>query len=202
MNKHVTIIPIVFLSATFFWGCAPEATDDEINKMCANLEKVRGEITVPSKDEELAKINEDYKKKEVALLDWKARDMKSWDDELAAKLKALEDEAAAEKDVKKAKKPKTDEPVEEKPTAEDLKKLYDGKKAIGAKQFDDDIAKIPDLKKAAIDDLMEKIKGKEALLNENIKLCADEAKKEGVSSKLAQCRIGAPDKDTYWNKCK
>ena len=190
---------ILSIIATFMiMSCASTATDEEINKMCTNLEKVRGSITVPSKEDALKKINDDFSKKRAKLEAWKAKEMKGWDDELAAKLKELEESDTGSK----SKKVKKSDDEEKKPTPEELKSAYAKKKEIGAKQFDADLANLPAQKKMAVEAVQQKIDSKQAELDASIKKCIEDAKKEGVSQKVAQCRIAAQNKDSYWNKCR
>jgi hypothetical protein len=180
----ISILSLVLFAA----GCGSSATDEELTQMCSNLVKVRGEVSVPDEAKLLADIEADFQKKEAEMLAWKKRDMDSWDDELKEKIAALTD-----------KDDKTDSDTQ---TPAQLKAEYAKKKEIGARQFDDDLAKLPILKKEALANARQNVADKQMKVNDCIKTCIDDAKKEGVSQKLAQCRIAAKDKDTYWNKCR
>ena len=159
-------------------------------QMCQNLTRVRGEVNVPTVSNLTKELNEEYARKEKKLLDWKARDMKSWDEELDARLKILTDNP--------------EEPDEngEPMTPEKLKEMYGKKKAVGAKQFDDDLLKLTVEKKEKLAGLEDIVREAQAEFDAKAAGCVAEAKKEKIPKALAQCRIAAPDKDTYWNKCK
>ncbi|MBN2341763.1 MAG: hypothetical protein JXX29_10865 [Deltaproteobacteria bacterium] len=181
---------LVFLAMFGAIGCEPAATDDELKQMCVNLSVVRGEEQVPKSAELTAKVEADFTTKEKNLLAWKAKDMRGWDEELAAKLAKLDGgEEMTGDDGAPA-------------TKESLKKLYAKKKDIGAKQFDDDLAKLADAKKNALSEVDGIVKEAQAAQDVKVKECMDAARKEAVSQSLAQCRIAATDKDTFWNKCK
>jgi SMC interacting uncharacterized protein involved in chromosome segregation len=171
-------------------GCEPGASDDELARMCANLTTVRGEVKVPTVSDLTTEVNEEYARKEKKLLDWKARDMKSWDEELDARLKILADN------------PEEMDEAGEPMTPEKLKTMYAKKKKIGAKQFDDDLLKLTVEKKTKLAGVEDVVKQAQAEFDSLTEKCIEGAKKEKVSKSLAQCRIDAPDKDTYWNKCK
>ena len=48
----------------------------------------------------------------------------------------------------------------------------------------------------------EKIADKKAQRDEEVKKCVEEAKAEGPSQEVAQCRIKADSTDAYWNQCR
>ncbi|MBN2717883.1 MAG: hypothetical protein JXX14_18690 [Deltaproteobacteria bacterium] len=171
-------------------GCEPAASPDELRLMCENLVKVRAEVKVPTVEELTAELTAEYKAKEEKLLAWKERDMKGWDEDLAASLKRLEEDTDQNEDDTDAM------------TAEKLKETFAKKKAIGAKQFDDDLLKLTIEKKARLAGVGDVVKEAQAQFDAKANECLEKAKTEKVSQSLAQCRIQAPDKDTYWNKCK
>lgn len=181
---------VICLLAVSFLGCKPAATDADVKKMCENLSVVRGEAEIPIPAELTADVEEDFATKEKNLLAWKAKDMRGWDEELDARLAAMDagDEAVDEDGAPLSKS--------------GLKKRYAQKKEIGAKQFDADLSALAAAKKKALAEVAAIVKEAESAFNAKIQSCIDEAKKESVSQSLAQCRIAAPDKDTYWNKCK
>ena len=61
------LITAVFFGTAVMSGCAQEASPDKIEKMCANLQKVRNTVTVPSLQEELKKIDDDFKLEQVQI---------------------------------------------------------------------------------------------------------------------------------------
>ena len=175
----LTIVALLASSALLAAGCASSASDAKLEAMCAHLFELRGGA-VPSEAEVVAEVEEDFAAKKKHLEDWKARDMKGWDEELAEKL------AEAESDE--------DEQA--------LEEEYEKKKKIGADQFDQDIEELEPKKKEAL----AAAKAKNASLLEareaEIKECVDGAKAEGVSRALAECRAEAESTDEYWNVCK
>jgi hypothetical protein len=171
-------------------GCEPAASSDELTQMCTNLTRVRAEVKVPTVSDLTREVNEEYATKEKKLLDWKARDMRSWDEELAARLKILADNPEELDDA--------GEPM----TPEKLREMYAKKKEIGAGQFDDDLLKLTVEKKEKLAGLEGIVRDAQQEFDSRIAKCIDDAKKEKISKSLAQCRIVAPDKDSYWNKCK
>ncbi len=183
----------IALGALVFCGCRPAATDDELKSMCTNLLTVRGEMNIPDDATAMAKIDADFQGREKHLVDWKARDMQHWDDELAARIAALPPEP------KKKVKPKEGEVVV---TRESLEAEYAKKKAIGAEQFDRDIAALAPAKEEAVKAMKEKLEVQRAAAQEQIDECLKQAKVEGVKQETARCRIAAKDVDTYWNKCR
>ena len=178
MKKDVlTTLSVVVLFAV---GCIPKATDDELKQMCESLVKLRGEIDLSSEKELIAAEEERFRKEAIRLKEWKARDMKGWDDELAAKLAEVEKE-------------------EEK---EALKAEYEKKKQITVSKHDPGIAALDGKKKQAIEAAKKEAVENQAAYDGAVRDCSDQAKKEGVSQKVAQCRITATSVDQYWNVCR
>jgi hypothetical protein len=161
-------------------ACAPAATDAELDGMCTHLVDLRGEVDTSSAEEAIAAVEKEFVVEEKRLRDWMARDLKSWDDELAAKLEELEGD-----DEKKK-----------------LTEEYEGKKEVTRKQHLPGIEALGPKKKAAVEEAKKKVAANEKKHADAVAECVESAKKEGVNQKLAQCRIAAPDKDTYWNKCR
>jgi hypothetical protein len=166
--------------ALFAVGCIPNATDDELKQMCENLVKLRGDIDNSSEAQLIAAEEERFKKEAIRLEDWKARDLKGWDDELQAKLAGVEKE-------------------EEK---EALQAEYAKKKAITASKHDPGIAALDGKKKQAIEAAKKKAVENQAAWDGAVRDCTEKARQEGVSQKMAQCRITASSVDQYWNACR
>ncbi|MBN2525025.1 MAG: hypothetical protein JXR76_01440 [Deltaproteobacteria bacterium] len=188
--KKYCIFMLVLMCAGLFVACEPAATEAELKQMCENLTKVRGEAKVPTVADLTEKLTEEYAGKEKKLLDWKARDMKGWDEELLARQKRLTDNPDETDDA--------GEPM----TPEKLTEIYAKKKEIGAKQFDDDLLKLTVEKKEKLAGLGDIVAAAQKEFDTKTAECLTAAKSEKVSQSLAQCRINAPDKDAYWNKCK
>ena len=83
-----------------------------------------------------------------------------------------------------------------------LNEDYAKKKEITSKQFDPDLQALGPNKEAAVKAAREKIADKKAQRDEEVKKCVEEAKAEGPSQQVAQCRIKADSTDAYWNQCR
>jgi hypothetical protein len=201
MNKLIKMA-ILILTTMLLSSCQESASDDELNAMCDNLIKVRGEITIPDAAKLKADIEADFAAKKKHLEEWKAREMKSWDDELKSKLAALDKEEADKKGKKAKKKGAKKSEDDEKDPKKQLQEEYAKKKSIGAAQFDKDIAALAPAKEEALSSIKDKIVKMQAEYDSAKQQCLKQAKSEGVSKKLAQCRINAQDKDAYWNRCR
>ena len=161
-------------------GCVAKASDQEMQSMCENLVKLRGEINTDPAEKLIAEVKEEYQREEKRLKDWKDRDLKGWDDELNAKL------ASAADDAEKAA----------------LTEEYTKKKEITASKHDPDIQALPEKMNKAIEAAKKKAEDNAAALKAAVTECVTQAKKEGVSQKAAQCRIKATTTDQYWNACR
>ncbi len=180
MTKMGIILGLVTLAGLVGPGCVTEATEQEIQSMCENLVKIRGEVDLSSDAELIADVEASFKKEAKRLKDWKARDLKGWDDELAAKLKDIEDEEEKSK----------------------LKEEYEKKKQITASKHDPGIDGLGAKKLKAIEAAKKKALENQALFKKKTEECVAKAKKEGVSQKVAVCRIKAKTSDAYWNVCR
>ena len=87
--KNLVIAFVFCFVGTLVVSCIPAATDDEIGRMCENLVGLRADGPLPVEKDLLARVEEDFKAREKKLVDWRAKDLKGWDDELAAKLEKL-----------------------------------------------------------------------------------------------------------------
>jgi hypothetical protein len=157
-----------------------QATESELKGMCENLIELRGEIDLSEESVLVANVEEDFKKERKRLLDWKARDLKGWDDELAAELKNIEDDEEKKK----------------------LTEEYAKKKEITASRHDPGIDALDGKKTAAIEAAKKKVVENKAAFEKAVAECVTEAQKEGISQKMAQCRIKADSADKYWNSCR
>lgn len=171
---------VLFITGICAAGCLPNATPEETNQMCENLIKLRGEIDRSTEAELKKKVEAQFAKEEKRLRDWMAKDLKSWDDEMAQKLEAAKDDAEKEK----------------------IEKDYAHKKDVTSQQHLPGIKELGPKKAEAIKEASEKAKENAAMWKKAITDCLDQAKKEGVSQKSAQCRIKAQSTDEYWNQCR
>ena len=178
--KNLILTAVFCFVGTVVVSCIPAATDAEIGQMCENLVGLRADGPLPVEKDLLARVEEDFKAREKKLVDWRAKDLKGWDDELAAKLEK------AESDEEKAK----------------LNEDYAKKKEITSKQFDPDFQALGPSKEAAVKEAKKKVADEKAGRDEEVKKCVGEAKNEGISQQVAQCRIKADSTDAYWNQCR
>ena len=178
--KNLIMATVFCFVGTVVVSCVPAATDGEIGQMCENLVGLRADGPLPVEKDLLARVDEDFKTREKKLVDWRAKDLKGWDVELAAKLEK------AETDEEKAK----------------LNEDYTKKKEVTSKQFEPDFQALGPAKEAAVKDAKKKVVDEKAGRDEEVKRCVAEAKNEGPSQKVAQCRIKAQSVDAYWNQCR
>jgi hypothetical protein len=178
---------LCLLAACVAISCAPSATDGELGQMCENLVKLRDEIDGTPESERVAKEEQRHTKELKRLEDWKVRDLKSWDDELATKIAELEKDDAVE-DKAAGKKA--------------LEEEYAKKKEVTAAKHDEGIKKLMPKKDAAIEAAKKKAAAAKTKWAEAVEECKTAAIKEGVNQTLAQCRIAVTSKDAYWNKCR
>jgi len=171
---------LLLLASAVTTGCVAKATDQEIEAMCENLVKLRGEVNTDPVEKLIADVKESYQREEKRLEAWKARDLKGWDDELAAKLNDAKD------DAEKAA----------------LTEEYTKKKEVTASKHDPDIQALPGKMAAAIEEAKKKAEDNKAAFKAAVDECIGKAKTEGVSQKAAQCRIKATSTDQYWNACR
>ena len=171
---------LLLLASAVVTGCMAKATDQEIQTMCENLVKLRGEVNTDPEEKLIADVKESFQREEKRLKDWKARDLKGWDDELAAKLAATEND-----EQKKA-----------------LDEEYAKKKEVTASKHDPDIQALPEKMNKAIEEAKKKAEDNKAAFKAAVDECISKSKKEGVTQKVAQCRIGATTTDQYWNSCR
>ncbi len=210
MKKAFFTVLLVFLWGVVATSCVPQATDEELNQMCENLVKLRGKIELKPADALVTKIETDFADKKKRLGERQERDLKNWDDELAAKLKELEEKEAKAKEEdkgkkKKKKKGKKDEAEEEEDFAAQKKKLeedYASRKEATKKKYAEELKKIGPEKDKAVADAKKKAGEAVGKKKEAVDKCVADAKKEGVFQEVAQCRIKATSTDQYWNVCR
>ncbi len=178
--KNMVMAAVFSFVGTVVVSCVPTATDGEIDRMCENLVGLRSDGPLPIEKDLLARVEEDFKAREKKLVDWRAKDLKGWDDELAAKLEK------AENDEEKAR----------------LNEEYAKKKVVTSRQFDPDFQALGPSKEAAVKEAKKKVADEKAARDEEVKKCVAQAANEGISQQVAQCRIKADSTDAYWNQCR
>lgn len=198
MKKVLVIALSALLGGFLVISCFPEATEDEIKQMCANLSKLRGESALKPVSELTAEINRRFEDRKTRFENRQARDLKALDDELAAKLKEL-DEAEAEKPKKKAKGDEEEPALEEKKKS--LQEEYEEKKNKVKARFAGLLKDLAPQKEEALEKAKKKHEKDKVEAEKASQKCIEDAKKQGVKQKLAQCRINADSVDKYWNIC-
>ncbi len=164
----------------FAVSCVTQATDEEISSMCDNLVQLRGEVSNPSAETVISDIEVRFDKQTKQLEENRMREQKALNDELKAKLDAAEDDAEKEK----------------------LKAEYDTKLKEMSAKHEPAIAAMAAQKQDAVNAAKQQAEENRAVWNEAVNQCVTQAKKEGVSQKVARCRIHADTTDKYWNACR
>ncbi len=202
MKKEAIIVLFALTVTSLAFGCGNKATDEQINKMCANQAELTGEMRGTSEKEEIVRIEEEHKVKEQKLKDELARDLKGWDDVVKQRIANLEKE-----EEKTPKEKEGTEEEEEKTPEEKAKEKEDKKKEIledskKKKQALKDAAepffkKLKPNKERAIRKVKEYVKERQQKAQKYLKKCAAKAKKEGVTEEIANCRINTVRKEKY-----
>jgi Zn-dependent oligopeptidase len=176
----------VFILLAVIWttgtltACEPPAGDEALGRMCENLVKLRGEVKVKTDAEVQAEVEERFAQTKKRLEDWLARDLASWDKELEAKLRTIEDKEEKQR----------------------ISEEYAKKKEITRQQHLPGIAELEPKKTAALEEAEKKQAAARQNFGQRVEACVADARAAGTSQKLAQCRIEATSKDAYWNKCR
>ena len=178
MKKIIIVFVSIFMGLSLV-SCFPAASEQECEKMCENLLILRADLDRSTAKELVDEVVEDFKKEEKRLRDWMERDLKGWDEELEAKL------AEAKSDDEKKK----------------LKAEYEKKKEITKGKHMPGIEELLPKKKQKIQEATAKAKENQDEWDAALSKCKSEAIKEGVTQKVAQCRIAAKSTDEYWNIC-
>jgi hypothetical protein len=178
---RLTLLGLLLGSLVILSGCAPAATDAELKQMCENLTALRGEVDTTTLEERTAKVAEEFGKREKLHNDQQEAALKGADGALKGAL-----EAAGE-----------DEEAKKKAEAEhaEMRKTLE-------KEGADALTALKTEKEAALAAAKEKTEAAQAELAETVGKCIEEAKAEGVTQPVAQCRIKAESTDAYWNQCR
>jgi hypothetical protein len=182
MKRPVTITIGAFL-ATLLTGCLPAATDQDIAKMCENLVKLRGEVDLTPIEERIAGIEGELAAKKANLGKRHAATLERLGADLQAKLAELGETATPEDRAK----------VEQENAAQ---------KAEADKQQAEALARIEPDREARVAEARKQAEAASASAAAAIDECAKKAKADGVTRKLAECRIQAETTDKYWNLCR
>ena len=161
-------------------GCVTKATDEELENMCDNLVKLRGEIPKPSSARIESDITMQFKEKAKELTQSQENRISSLTEEMNQKI-----EVAA-----------TDQ---EKAT---IQGEYGEKIEAVKAEIKPELEAMNAKKSEAIESAKSKVKESEAKWRTAVETCVADAKKESVSQKVARCRIDADSTDKYWNVCR
>lgn len=184
--KRLTLLGLLVGSLTTMTSCAPSATDAELKSMCENLVGLRGEIDTRTLEERSAKILESFGKRETLHNEQQAAALKGADAELEGALKEAEDKEAED-----------DEETQKKLKAQhaEIRKSLEQEGAAA-------LADIKADKEAALAEAKAKVEETQKEFAEAVDTCIGEAKNEGLTQSVAQCRIKAESTDAYWNQCR
>jgi hypothetical protein len=180
MTRRFILCMLAALGSTTAVACAEPPTEQELDDMCRNLEKVRGEIDTTPVIEIAGKIEKDFTERLDALQKESDAALKAVDDELQAKISTA----------------KTDDEKEK------LNEEYAPKKDEAAKKFDSAMQALSVERTDAMKKAGEKAEKDQKALEENIKKCKADKKTADVSKVTAQCRIKAKTIDEFWKTCK
>ncbi len=161
-------------------ACVTKATDDELQDMCDNLVKLRGEIKKPSSATFESDISMKFEKKTQMLKASQESEQRRLNDEMKKKLEAVTDEA------EKA----------------NIMAEYEEKIAAVKADLAPEIASLNAKKSEEIESEKRKAEEGEAAWRLAVEACLNDAKRDAVSQKVAQCRIQADSTDKYWNICR
>jgi recombinational DNA repair ATPase RecF len=171
------------LLAVLAGGCLPAATDQEIEKMCENLVRLRGEADLTPVEERIAAIDKDIAARKAGLESRHAQTVEGLDRDLAARLAEIGEQA----------KPEDRAAIEQEIAT---------RKADAETQRAEALSRLEPDREARVAEAREKLEQAKATAKTAIEDCAGKARTEGVTQKLAQCRAEAGSTDQYWNQCR
>jgi hypothetical protein len=172
-------VAVLILGAWAFSGCAGKATPDEIDKMCEHYGHMTGTDQVPAKADLVADVERMFSGLQKDVKASHDLELKQVQEDITARIAAAKDDA--EKTSLQENLDAKTKQLEEK-LALDLA-AFDPRKA-------EELAKVD-----------AKIKTAEADRVAALKKCVDKANADGITSSLAQCRIGAQTVDKYNTVC-
>jgi len=179
--RRLTFMAALLCGAAMLGGCAPSATEPELKAMCENLAALRGEVDSRTLEERTAKVEEEFGKREALAQEQQEAALKGADGMLEADLQ----EAGDDEETKKAAR------AEHAATRKRLEQE-------GA----DEAAALKSDKEAALAEAKTAFEQAQKDLAEALDTCMAEARNEGVTQPVAQCRIKAESTDAYWNQCR
>ena len=178
-TRKVTGIVCAMLGVSAL-ACVTQATDDELNEMCDNLVDLRGEIPNPSVETITGDISMKFDKQTKQLEASRTQEQNMLNKEMQEKLEAA----------------KTDDEKDE------IRKEYKERIEEVSSQHAPRMAAINAEKSEALEGAKKTAAENRSLWTEAVGQCVADAKKEGVSQKIARCRIQAKTTDKYWNGCR
>ena len=161
-------------------ACVTKATEDELEIMCDNLVKLRGEISKPSSATIESDISVKFTEETKKLQESQMSAENSLNDEMQTKLEAAQND---------------EEKVE-------IQKEYAAKMEALKAKLKPELEAMNTQKQAAIEEAKEEAEANEAAWRTAVDECLTDAKKESVSQEVARCRIQATTTDKYWNGCR
>lgn len=161
-------------------GCITKATDEELESMCDNLVRLRGEIPKPSSAKIESDISMRFQEKAKTIEQNNQSEIQFLTEEMNEKIEA----AATDKDKAAIQ--------------DEYEKQMNAVKARIKPELEAMTAK----KSRALEEAKVKVKESEEEWHAAVETCIADAKKESVSQKLARCRIQANSTDKYWNVCR
>ncbi len=192
MKQPITTV-FLMLSLLLPSACATPAAEDQLAQMCKHVIDLKGKVNDTPVEERIAQVEAEYKAKADLLKSQEARDIKGWEDALAAQLaevdKAEVDKAEVDKTDPDVEEPVTEEQKEAKREA--LRARYAARKEETTKQYAVDLGKLEPRK--ASDIRAAQVRAKEDLEKAS-KLfhgCIAKYKKANLSEEIAKCRTAA-----------
>lgn len=180
MNSRQACVPMCAILGVWTMSCMTPASEDEVTSMCTNLVKLRGQVAEPNAETIVSDISMKYE-----------QEAKSLNEDLARARRVLEDEMQTK--LEEAKKD---------PGKEKIKAAYAAKLEALQTDHKPELAKVDAMKKEAIANAKKAAESNRAEWDNAVNECVEQARKEGVSQEIAQCRIKASSTDKYWNGCR
>ena len=160
-------------------GCMPEATPEDIQKMCENFAHLNGSDKVPSKEAMVADVDAMFGQLEKDVKATRDEQIKLWEADLQVQL------AAAKDDEQKA----------------SLQSLLEERKKQAEEKMQLDLASFAPRRVEEMAKVDGTIKTAKEEHRAAIQKCIDKASAEKITQELALCRIGAKTLDMYNQVC-
>lgn len=183
------------VAMTLAFGCAPKASDEQVNEMCHYYLKITGMSRMTDEAVEIAEVEKKYEEEGKKLQAEVTRDLKGQDDVYAQRLADLEqtDPEITEEEAK--------EGITKEMKIEELKKKYTeeyekNKKNLN-EEFDKFFNKLPPRKAREIEKIKEFVKERKTKANKAFEECVTGAKKAGTTEEIFNCRMQAKTEGQY-----